>query len=314
VLNVPSPTGGGVVGRTKISDDNNPLPRDRLIFDYDFFNNVPLTTGGFDVHRYSAGFEKTFFDQRASVEVRLPFASTLDTNINATGLASRATELGNLNLTAKVLLYRGDALNIAAGLGVALPTAEDTHVFVGSTETVRIANDAVLLTPYLAYLATPNPDWFFQNWFQVGFNTEGNRVLFNDGSGLRPVGRLTDQPLLQIDAQLGYWLVNPCTSGGFLRGLAPFVELHYNTVLGNAGQVNAGDFSITAVNGAFNELNLSFGAVLLLGDRINLALGATVPTLNSNNRSFDYQLGVHGTFFFGPTYQSRTSSALVSAF
>src|SRR5262245_3521408 len=74
ILDIPSPT-CGVVGLTKISDDNNPLPRDRVFFDYDYFNRVPLTSSGFNVHRFSPGFEKTFFDMRASIEVRFPFAS-----------------------------------------------------------------------------------------------------------------------------------------------------------------------------------------------------------------------------------------------
>src|SRR5262249_22272342 len=38
VLVVPSPGGGGAVGRTKIADDNSPLPRDRVLFNYDYFN------------------------------------------------------------------------------------------------------------------------------------------------------------------------------------------------------------------------------------------------------------------------------------
>ena len=56
VVSVPSPASGGVVGRTKIADDNNPMPRDRLIFNFDYFNNVPLIDGGFDVYRYNLGF------------------------------------------------------------------------------------------------------------------------------------------------------------------------------------------------------------------------------------------------------------------
>ncbi len=71
VVTIPSPSAGGVVGRTKISDDNSPLPRDRVIFNYDYFDNAQLTSTGVNVHRFSPGFEKTFFDQMASIEVRV---------------------------------------------------------------------------------------------------------------------------------------------------------------------------------------------------------------------------------------------------
>src|SRR5262245_1291353 len=43
---VPLPSGGGVVGRTKISEDNSPLPRDRVIFNVDYYNNALLTPNG----------------------------------------------------------------------------------------------------------------------------------------------------------------------------------------------------------------------------------------------------------------------------
>ena len=72
VLGLPNPGGGGAVGLTKIADDNSPLPRDRVIFDYDFFGGVPLGTGGVDVHRFSPGIEKTFFDGLASIEFVFP--------------------------------------------------------------------------------------------------------------------------------------------------------------------------------------------------------------------------------------------------
>src|SRR5262249_14312798 len=84
MVTVPNPSNGGAVGRTKIADDNSPLPRDRFILDYDYFDNVPLSrqTG---VHRFSPGIEKTFLDQSASIEVRLPFAATLSSDVTTAG-------------------------------------------------------------------------------------------------------------------------------------------------------------------------------------------------------------------------------------
>ena len=59
-------------------------------------------------------------------------------------------------------------------------------------------------------------------------------------TGLTQVGRLTDTTLAQFDAQLGYWLYRAAQPSSRLQGLAPFVELHYNSSVGGADVVSAG--------------------------------------------------------------------------
>src|SRR5262249_26577466 len=232
VLLVPSPADGNLAGRTKISDDNNPLPRDRVIVNYDYFDNPRLTAQGVPVHRFSMGFEETFLEQGASIEVRVPFASTASSDLTADGVNGGGhVEFGDVNITLKALLYGGPVLSVAAGLGIATPTADDLRVFLADgTHLARINNDAVVLTPYFAFLLTPTDRLFFQNWYEFSFDANGNEVLANpDFTGLRGVGRLNDQGLFQVDAQLGYWLYRSAGASGCLRGLAPFLELHYNS-------------------------------------------------------------------------------------
>ncbi len=92
---------------------------------------------------------------------------------------------------------------------MALPTADDVNVSVlGGTPLVKIHDDAVILTPFVALLLTPSDRFFFQSWLQVGFDPNGNEVDANPDltSGLSRFGQLKDQDLLQIDAQVGYWL------------------------------------------------------------------------------------------------------------
>ena len=316
-LDVPSPAGGGVVGRTKISEDNNPLPRDRVIFDYDYFNSVPLTAAGVGVQRFSPGFEKTFLDRLASVEVRVPFATTLDSDLNSGNLGSeRATELGDVHITLKGLLYRSQEWNVAVGLGIDLPTASDTRVFfIDGTEVVRIKNEDVLLTPYFAYLWTPNDRLFFQNWFEFSIDPNGNPVAVNpDFTMLRTVGRITDQTLMQIDAQIGYWFYRAEDSSRWLTALAPFFELHYNTTLNKADIVQGGAFVIGATSGHFDQLNLSTGLIAQISENFTLALGAAFPLKGGTDRSFDYQLGIRANWFFGPTARERSRATPVSSF
>jgi hypothetical protein len=305
------PSGGGVVGRTKISDDNSPLPRDRVIFSFDYFNNVPLSVNGNSVYRFSPGFEKTFFDQRASIEVRVPFASTLDAN-QTVGLYSDRAELGDVNLTLKGLIRQGEVLNVAAGLGIALPTANDVNATLpDGTRLIHVSNDSVVLTPYVAYLLTPNDRLFFQNWLEVSFDTNGNAVEANPNlTGLVPVGRLHDQTILQLDAQLGYWLIRNKCPDRFLNGLAGFVELHYNTSVNGADSASAGAFAIGADSNHLHELNLSAGILAQVRDNLILSIGAVVPLENQPDRSFDYQVGIHASWLFGPRVGTARTAPL----
>jgi hypothetical protein len=311
LLNIPNPGSGGVVGRQKTAEDSNPLPRDRLLFNYDYFNSTPLSVNGLDVNRFVFGAEKTFLDQRASVEVRVPFASTLNSDMVA-GAEGRHTEFGNVRVTPRLLLWREDAVSLGTGLSIHLPTADDTRVFLPSgREVARIENGSVVLSPYLAVLFTPNPRLFAQAWAAVDVDTTGSPAFADvDGRGLREVGRLTDATYLQFDLQLGYWLYQSEERQG--TGLAPFAELHYGTTAQDADLISAGSFAIGDLNRRADELNLAVGLIARTGPRSVVSVGAVVPLRGRDDRSFDYQIGVRASVFFGPT--ARTPGASPSGF
>jgi hypothetical protein len=304
-----------VAGFTKVSDGNSPVPRDRIIFDTDYFNNAPLTAGGVNVYRFSPGFEKTFFNRRASVGVRVPFASTLSSDIHSDGTSnSSRAEFGDVHVTLKGLAYNSNVLRLAGGVGLAIPTADDTRVLGSDGSTlIRVSNDAFFLTPYVAYLLTPTDRLFFQNWYQTSFATNGNQVLTNLGSP-RDIGRLNDQSLLQIDAQLGYWLYSSQRYDGLIRALAPFVELHYNSTMGRSDYVQSGALIVGYLNSHFDELNMSTGFLARIRNNLILGFGASFPLKGGQDRSFDYQLGLRGSLLFGPTARSQTAATAVSSF
>jgi len=293
-----NPVDGGLIGRTKISTGNNPLPRDRLIVDYDYINDAPLRADGQDVHRLSVGFEKTFLCGRASVELRAPFASTINTTSDEGVLSGDSTEFGNLHLTFKALLFSNEHAAASAGVGVSIPTAEDTALRVAGQDVIRIENEAFLYTPFAALLLTPNDRLFAQAWFQYGYDGNSNPVLAGFGN-LQQIGRLTDPELMQIDGQLGYWISRTTTECGGTRGFAPFVEIHYNKTTSGRDSVTAGALTVTDSLNHYNELNLSAGVVAQLGDHLQVTGGATVPLRDGNDRFGDYQLGVRVNWFFG---------------
>jgi hypothetical protein len=303
-MSVPLPSSGGVVGFTTISENNSPMPRDRVFFDYDYFSNASLTPGGIDVNHFTAGFEKTFLNGRASFEMLLPFASTLDSSSFADGAASRATVLGDLYLTFKGLFYASKEFDISSGFGLALPTAPNTNVqMANGADLVRIKDESVVVTPFVAALFTPNDRFFAQTWLEIGFDASGSPVYGNPNmTGLVGVGRLYQQALLQVDTQVGYWLVRETGNASFLSGLAPFVELHYNTPLDNADSARSGSFVIGSVgNNRFNELNISTGVNMVFNNRANVMAGVVLPLNGGGNKFFDAQFGIRMNWLFGAT-------------
>lgn len=316
VINVPNPGsgggGGGVVGIIKISEDNNPMPRDRVIFNYDYFSNVPFTASGIPVNRYQFGIEKTFLDGRASLEFRLPFASTLNSDGTIMG-TGRNTEFGNLRLAAKALLVRRETVNVAAGLGVYLPTADDLNVRnMNGSNFISVQNSSVQLAPYAALLYTPNDRLFAQAWMGFTFDTGGNQVTVDPNMfGRSNIGNFRGATLWTIDAQVGYWIYQ--AESGFVRGLAPFVELHYNGTVSSGTVLNAGNgFFIGDTVGNSDELNMTAGVTTKLGDQSTLGVAMAAPLRTGQNRTFDYQIGVRFNYFFGYTARNQTRGTFVS--
>ncbi len=315
LLSIPNPGTGGVVGLLKLSEDNNPLPRDRVIFNYDYFDNVPFTPTGIPVNRYQVGFETTFLDGWTSFEMRLPFASTLNSD-GSIGSTGTNTEFGNIRLAAKALLLRRDQLNVSVGLGVYLPTADDLRIRrADGGDLIRVDNTSVQLATYVAALWTPNERLFAQGWIGGSFDTGGNRVTVDPATfgGTGRVGDLRAGNLLLADIQVGYWLHRADT--GLLQGLAPFAELHYNGMVTNGNVLSAGNgVFIGDTGGSFNELNLSAGLIAQLGDNTNVSVGAAAPLRTGQNRTFDYQIGVRVNWYFGYTARQKSSAARVNTF
>jgi hypothetical protein len=305
---VPNPADGGLAGRNRVSADSSPLPRDRIIFNYDFVSNAALMPNTPTMNRFVYGIEKTFLDGLGSIEIRLPFAATVSSTSNNDGSfgAGRA-ELGNLFLVTKLLLSSTDTLVVSGGMGLSLPTADDVRLQFGGGDVLRIRNEAVIMTPFVASLWTPTDRAFAQSWLGFGWDINGNPAQTNlDGKGLATKGRLYDPTTLQMDLQLGYWVIHP-TEGGALRGFAPFVEFHYNQQLAAQNSAKDGPFNLTPSIGLLSEFDISTGFAAGIGENSNFMLGATFPIASPRNQFSDWQLGVRFNYFFGPYGRARAS-------
>jgi len=94
-----------------IAENNSPVPRDRAYFRFNYFDNAQSVTGlgpattftpsgigtaspatkFYSVEQYTFGFEKTFLNQRASLEMRVPFSERV---IAAPVFSAPATSAG----------------------------------------------------------------------------------------------------------------------------------------------------------------------------------------------------------------------------
>lgn len=306
-------SGSTSIVNSLIADNNSPLPRDRISFRYNYFDTAQAVTGfgpatfnaqgvgtsfaqtrEFDLHRYTFGFEKTFLNNRFSTELRVPFNTTLSNNLNLSAgtitgpaggnafnvmntpdqtLGEEGTQFGNLTLIFKGVLYQTNQVVLSGGLGVGIPTGEDTSVRVtdysglptqgqATIQRVRIFdidNETWALSPFLAVLATPTDRFFSQGFVQFDFPLNTSTVNYTE---LLPRGMISpaqtaavrrmfpqagpiltppfgvsteirEQSLAHISWGVGYWLLRD-PCRRWITGIAPTAELHYTATLQDA--------------------------------------------------------------------------------
>ncbi len=305
---IPDPGSGGVVGRTKIADDNSPIPQDRLLFDYSFFDDVPLAAGGVNVHRFSAGFEKTFLDGAASLEMQIPCAVTLDSTVVQDGGNDLSHgEFGDLAFTLKAVLFDWNKLLVCGGLMVTVPTASDTNVVLADgTPLVRIVNRSTHLAPFLGFLWTPNERFFVQGFYQVDVEAGGCPVLVNlDGLGLQNIGTLHDTTYQYIDLGFGSWIYRGEGKYGRLTGWVWTAELHGNDSFSPTSPVAADNWQIGDSN-SFDSWDMTVGTHFEFKDRAVLTLAYVDPLGGGNSRQFNGEFRLMFNYYFGASAPVRT--------
>jgi hypothetical protein len=302
---------GANVGRLKLSENTSPMPRDRVFFNYSYFDQTQLSAGGINVHRYTPGFEKTFFDGMTSVELRVPFASTISSDQLTSGITNNnETEVGNVTAYWKVLLWQDCTKAISGGVGLTYPTANDVSVRLpDGTPLLAVDNEAVHLLPFVGMLCMPEPRMFLQGFCQFDVDTGGNQVRLSEFSqglptgGLRPAGRPNDAAYMFVDFGFGYWChLNPAPSA-WLSGFAPTVELHYNRTIDEADDVRANLPGVSIQTNAVEDIDLFNGVIggtALIRQNATLTFGYALP-LGNNDDQFDGEVRILFNWLFGGT-------------
>jgi hypothetical protein len=295
----------GIAGgdrRFKIAQDENPLPTDRVYFNYNHFQNPILDINGakHNLDRFTFGIEKTIRDGLWSFGLRVPFAA----GYNATqsvdpGAGLSATEFGDMSVVLKRALVQRERFALSAGLSMVFPTGSDFRIVDSTGTLVEVWNESMHLGPFVGAILAPTDRLFFLAFGQMDFDTKGNTVLMRDAVGtpgsLAVVDVFHDQTRGFLDFTAGYRLYeNP--NARFLTGVIPMVELHYTSTLTNMDFVDGplGSIGATAVGGDGRRdiLNLTGGVNLQLGALSSLTLAGVFPLKTGLNREFDTEFVV----------------------
>lgn len=283
-------------GQLKLAENVSPIPRDRIFMNYSLFNRVPLTAEGIDVSRFSPGFEKTFLDKQASLEVRTPFSTTLDNSILTDGSTGTGKlQFGNIFLSLKGVLIGTESWAITGGTSLILPTAQDTRLINSNgLELLNISNQSVHLMPFLGAVVTPTSDCYIQSIVQIDTPLSGNSVFERSSDGeYFESGKLNNFTMLYSDIAMGYWLYRaPSQNRGGILGIIPTLELHWNQSLTNSDSVSTDFGTINGTVSKFQNFNITSGVTFQLPRKTRLALGYAVPVGNSQDQLFNSELRV----------------------
>jgi hypothetical protein len=285
------PRGGSLappVRTFKITDDESPQPRDRVFFDFNYYDNVGSAVNrrlGIDLHgvavyRDMFGLEKTFLNNAASIGLRLPL-NTLSASSTTPGLGGTDTDVGDLTAILKYAFWQDNGKVFSGGLAVTAPTGPG-H-FAGSN--VPIAHDTIL-QPFIGYL------WARDRWFVHGF------------SGLLIPTEIQDVTVLFNSVGVGYSFSRASPEDRLLKAVVPTFEVHVSDPLNHRGA-----FRINDPAGTPDVVDLTMATTFALGRRSNLAIGIVTPV--TGPKPFDVEALVQFNWFFGARGRNRYAAPSV---
>jgi hypothetical protein len=278
------PGSGSTVGRIKIAENTSPLPQDRIFFGYSHYTDVPFGTdptgaaysGSLD--RFVPGFEKMFFEETMSIDVRMPFAATQSNDVG--GIRDEIV-LGNMTATLKGLLLERERMALSAGIQFDLPTSPNTRFNNNLNTAGQVEQDGVRYMPFLGSVWRPTNRLYVQSFAQ--FDVAGAGTTVRAGNN---VVKLDNWNLFYSDVSFGYWVVLP-EDNRLIDGLAPIIEIHYNQTVGgrqlqaavpyNPNPPPVPPISAQVINDDIENLNLTLGMHLRMRSNTMVSAAYILP-------------------------------------
>lgn len=253
----------------KISENQSPAPRDRMIYQFNFYEDVngainsrflsPITD--VKVYRHIFGFEKTFFDGMTSFGMRLPLNTvTADSPLRDVGRTE--TDLGNMEIFGKYVLLSDPVNGRLLSTGLSISPSTGPSRFAGADYLVALNNTTI--QPF------------------VGGIYRSGRVFFQGFLSLEVPFNKNDVTMLYNDYAFGYFLYEAADPNRILSSVVPIVEVHVNTPLNHRG------IRLDDPAGTPDFVNLTYGTSFQFGQRARL-LGAFVTPV-TGPRPFDFEV------------------------
>jgi hypothetical protein len=319
---------GYAVGFVKLTENMSPIPRDRVYMNYSYFHNANLWGEQADINRFMPGFEKTFYDGWTSIELRTPFAATLDNfqDIQYPGGGSMAElseyrdiQFGNMSVIFKTLLWEQQTWAFTAGVQVMLPTANNSFVYGPTTtpdesniQQIFVANESVHVMPFVGGIWAPNERFFSQALLQFDRDCNGNLAYVNttqDGSlrgrQLTQAGRLFYPTFMYASFGSGYWLYKDNKAN--FTGFSPILEVHVNQALEDFDPLCFQGYQLGTNPGVISVVNGLVGCNFEWGTRSTLTFAYVTPLGGGLDRFFDGEVRALYNLRFGP--QNRLTRA-----
>ena len=261
----------------KVADNGSARPQDRFYFSFNYYDNLndPVnrtlgsTAHNVRLYRETFGVEKTFFDRRFSIGLRLPL-NTLTLDSPLPGVGGNHTAVGDLSIILQGAIFRDEAADnyFTAGIALTPPTGPDT---IGNIP-VTPGPHTMSIQPFFASLFNMG-DFFFQGFTAIDFATGSNDVV-----------------LWYNDASLGVFVLR-AEEPQFITAIAPAFEVHSSIALNTSN--NFGPANPIAYA---NIVNFGFVGNMEFMGRSRLAIGAVFPV--SSPRPFDLEFITQFRFIF----------------
>ncbi|MDG2224452.1 MAG: hypothetical protein P8L85_23935 [Rubripirellula sp.] len=283
----PLPGPGVATRRVKLSENFSPEVRDRCFMSYNFFNDAFANLG--DISRYTLGVERQLVDRIFSVEARLVMAGTYASTQDLDQGESRDFELGNAALISKLALLRTERLLWSGGVGVTLPTADDSRFFQGNQELFRVENQSFHILPFTALLMKINRDTAMQAYLQLDVAANGDSI-YGDllGGPLPKLGVFTDSTLMTVDVAFSR-TVYRSQQQSVVQQLIANAELHYTGTLQPSDFVTDGSLTYTNLKRNFNVVNATGGMHFVLNNDLVVTPAMSIPLRSGLDEQFDYE-------------------------
>jgi hypothetical protein len=300
--------------RIKACENNSPLPRDRVFFNYNHYHDAFLSDSNFrffsgqidsPLDNYAVGLEKTFCDGLFSLDLRVPFQGRVTYNFGNFFLKQQ-NNMGDVYLAAKVLLHDCEYSVLCGGMGMAFPTGSDIVGFVNMT-TFEIDRQAFHLTPYLAYMVSVWERFYVTLWGQFDFDCSGNR--YTTDYLFTQTGVVQESTAAYVSASMAWNLFeNRCN---WLQTLGGICEVHYSTTVGNEDAFYApglitdlafGSFDVDGIvtrsAGNLSVVNMTAGINYELACGLNGRVAGVFPLSNGREARFPFEMVVQTEFRF----------------